>query len=176
MLYPTGGVEAIRTAFKILNGESFNKDNRLQTLVIDSTNVRPMLLQSNKIDEQQKDIEKQQQLLEEQRLIYKGQTTFLYITSTALILALILGIIVLIAWRNNRRINRRLSASNAEILSQRNQLVEMTAKAKEATDAKFNFFTNISHELRTPLTLILVRWKTRWPMRNCIFRCAATWS
>ena len=155
MLYPTGGEEAIRTAFKILNGESFNKQNTLQTLVIDSTNVRPMQLQSDKIDDQQKDIEKQQALLKEQRMIYKGQTTFLYVTITALVLALLFGVILLFAWRNNRRINRRLSASNAEILNQRNQLVKMTAKAKEATDAKFNFFTNISHELRTPLTLIL---------------------
>ena len=155
MLYPTGGEEAIRSAFKILNGESFNKQNILQTLVIDSTNVRPMQLQSAKIDEQQNDIEKQQALLTEQRNIYKGQTTFLYITITALVLALLLSVIVLFAWRNNRKINRRLSASNAEISNQKNQLVTMTAKAKEATDAKFNFFTNISHELRTPLTLIL---------------------
>jgi signal transduction histidine kinase len=29
------------------------------------------------------------------------------------------------------------------------------AKLKEATSARFNFFTNISHELRTPLTLIM---------------------
>ena len=31
----------------------------------------------------------------------------------------------------------------------------MMAKVKEATSARFNFFTNISHELRTPLTLIM---------------------
>lgn len=155
ILYPTGGEEAIRTAFKILNGESFNKQNTLQTLVIDSTNVRPMQLQSGKIDEQQKDIEKQQELLKEQQNIYKGQTFFLYVTITALVLASLLGLIVLFAWRHNRRINRRLSASNVEILNQRNLLVEMTERAREATDAKFNFFTNISHELRTPLTLIL---------------------
>jgi len=155
MLYPTGGQEAIRTAFKILNGESFSKENILQTLVIDSTNVRLMQLQANKIDEQQKDIEKQQALLEAQQAIYNSQTTLLNIAVTALVLVLILGIIVLIAWRNNRIINQQLSASNNEILLQRNQLIEMTAKAKEATEAKFNFFTNISHELRTPLTLIL---------------------
>ena len=155
MLYPTGGQEAIRTAFKILNGDPFSKDNILQTLVIDSTNVRLMQLQANKIDEQQNDIEKQQALLEAQRTIYNSQTTLLNITAAALVLVLVLGVIVLFAWRNNRKINRQLSASNNEILLQRNQLIEMTAKAKEATDAKFNFFTNISHELRTPLTLIL---------------------
>lgn len=155
MLYPTGGQEAIRTAFKILNGEPFNKENILQTLVIDSTNVRLMQLQANKIDEQQKDIERQQSLLEAQLAIYKSQTTLLNITFDAFILVLVLGIIALLAWRNNIKINRRLSASNNEILLQRNQLIEMTAKAKEATDANFNFFTNISHELRTPLTLIL---------------------
>ncbi len=155
MLYPTGGQEAIRTAFKILNGEPFTKDNILQTLVIDSTNVRPMQLQANKIDEQQKDIERQQALLETQQVVYNSQTTLLNITFDAFILVLALGIIALLAWRNNIKINRRLSASNNEILLQRNQLIEMTAKAKEATDTNFNFFTNISHELRTPLTLIL---------------------
>ena len=155
ILYPTGGEEAIRTAFKILNGESFSKQNILQTLVIDSTNVHPMQLQAAKIDEQQGEIEKQQALMAEQRSIYEGQTTFLYITITALVLALLSGVIVLLAWRHNRRINQRLTASYEEISNQKNQLVAMTAKAQEATEARFNFFTNISHELRTPLSLIL---------------------
>lgn len=155
LLYPTGGEEAVQTAFKILNSEPFSKENILQTLVIDSTNVRPLLLQADKINEQQKDIEKQQALLLRQQAIYRSQTILLNIAVAALVLVLVLGVIVLFAWRNNRRINRHLFASNQEILLQRNQLVEMTAKANEATDAKFNFFTNISHELRTPLTLIL---------------------
>lgn len=155
LLYPTGGEEAVQTAFKILNGESFQKENILQTLVIDSTNVRSLLLQAEKINTQQKDIEKQQSLLERQRAIYKSQTILLEVTISALILVLVLGIITLLSLRHNRRINKRLSASNEEILLQRNQVVEMTAKAREATEAKLNFFTNISHELRTPLTLIL---------------------
>ncbi len=46
-------------------------------------------------------------------------------------------------------------AQKNEISEQKNKLLELVKQVKEATDAKFNFFTNISHELRTPLTLIL---------------------
>jgi hypothetical protein len=67
MIYPTGGKEAIMTAFRILNKESFAKENLLQSVVIDSTNVQLMKMQWNKISSQQKDIERQQSLLEEQR-------------------------------------------------------------------------------------------------------------
>lgn len=155
LLYPTGGEEAVQTAFKILNSEPFNKENILQTLIIDSSNVHPLQLQADKINEQQRDIEKQQGLLEAQQATYKSQTTLLYITITAFVLVLVLGSVAFFAWRNNIRINRRLSASRNEIMVQQEQLIAMTATAKEATDAKFNFFTNISHELRTPLTLIL---------------------
>lgn len=154
-LTPTGGEEAIQTAFKILNKQPYNKENILPTVVIDSTNVRIMKLQTDKIDHQQQDIDKQYELLEEQQRIYHNQQNLLYSAITALILALLLGSIVFFSLRRNRQINRMLAAQNEENLYQRNQLIELTAKAKEATDAKFNFFTNISHELRTPLTLIL---------------------
>ena len=154
-LTPTGGEEAIRVAFKILTKQPFNRENILPTVVIDSTNVRIMKLQTDKIDNQQQDIEKQYSLLMEQQRIYRNQRNLLYVAITGLILALTLGSIAFFSLRHNRRINKTLAAQNEEILSQRNKLIEMTAKAKEATDAKFNFFTNISHELRTPLTLIL---------------------
>ena len=155
LLYPTGGQEAIQTAFKILNKEPFSKENKLQTLVIDQGNVRLMKLQTDKINSQQKDIEKQQDILAEQQRIYNNQRALLYILIGALLLVLILGLIVAYALQNNRRKNKKLAIQNQEISHQRNQLIEMTARAQEATDAKFNFFTNISHEFKTPLTLIL---------------------
>jgi len=154
-LNPTGGEEAIEVAFKILNKQPFNRENILPTVVIDSTNVRIMKAQADKIDNQQRDIEKQYNLLQEQQRTYRNQRNLLYVAITALILALSLGSVVFFSLRRNRKINKVLAFQNEEILLQRNQLIEMTAKAKEATDAKFNFFTNISHELRTPLTLIL---------------------
>ncbi len=154
-LNPTGGEEAIQLAFKILNKEPFDKENILPSVVIDSTNVRIMKLQTDKIAAQQQSIEKQQNLMQEQERIYRNQRILLYSAIAALILALVLGSIAFFSLRINRRINRSLALKNEEILSQRNQLMEMTTRAEEATEAKFNFFTNISHELRTPLTLIL---------------------
>ncbi len=154
-LTPTGGEEAIATAFNILEKQPYHKENILPTVVIDSTNVRIMKLQTDRLNAQTRDIEKQYNLLQEQQRIYHNQRNLLYIAITGLVLALVLGSIVFFALKKNREINRRLAGQNEEILLQRNQLIEMTARAKEATDAKFNFFTNISHELRTPLTLIL---------------------
>lgn len=155
VLYPTGGKEAISTAFKILNRESFSKENILQSLVIDSTNVDLMKLQWNKFSSQQKDIERQGSLLEEQKVLFKNQQTVLNITVITLVLSVVFGGLALYALLENRKINKNLEATNLEILDQRNQLIEMSGKAEAATEAKLNFFTNMSHEFRTPLTLIL---------------------
>jgi ABC-type sugar transport system substrate-binding protein len=155
LVYPTGGKEAITIAFRILNKEAFAKENILQSLVIDSTNVQLMKMQWNKISSQQKDIERQQSLLEEQRQVYNSQQLILNIIIITLVLAIVFGGLAFYWLMENRKINKSLEAKNNEILLQRNQLIEMSARAEVATEAKLNFFTNISHEFRTPLTLIL---------------------
>lgn len=155
LLYPTGGKEAITTAFQILNKATFIRENILQSLVIDPSNVQLMKLQWNRISTQQRDIENQQGLLEEQRIIYNDQKMILNVIVITLVLAIIFGGLAFFSLIENRKANKSLEAKNEEILAQRNQLVEMSAKAEVANEAKFNFFTNISHEFRTPLTLIL---------------------
>ena len=154
LLYPTGGEEAIQVAVKILNKENFTKENILQTSVVDSTNVRLMKLQSDKISTQQKDIERQQNVLREQIKVYNNQRTFNNILIVALLLVIILGTTVFFSWRRNKRITKKLQSQNEEISRQSKQLIEVSAKAEEAHQARLNFFTNISHEFRTPLTLI----------------------
>ncbi|MGM9479459.1 substrate-binding domain-containing protein [Pedobacter sp. GSP4] len=155
LLYPTGGKEAINTAFAILNNQSFAKENILQTVVIDSTNVELMKMQWSKISSQQKDIERRQELLDNQLEIYDNQRLVLNIIVITLVLAVVLGGIAFHSLLQNRKINKSLALKNSEIQSQRNQLIEMSAKAEAAAEMKLSFFTNISHEFRTPLTLIL---------------------
>jgi signal transduction histidine kinase/DNA-binding response OmpR family regulator len=155
LLYPTGGQEAIQIALNILNKQPFSKDNILQTTIIDSTNERIMQLQAEKAASQQKQNERQQELLTEQKKIYNNQQTFVYILISSLVLALVFGGIAVYSLRENRKINKKLSAHNDEILKQKEQLEILSARAREANEAKVNFFTNITHEFRTPLTLIL---------------------
>ncbi len=155
VLYPTGGQEAILTSLNILEKRPFSKENSLTITVIDSTNVRIMMLQHEKVLAQQSDIDRSQKKIEEQTIITRNQMNIIYVISISLALALIMGTVLFFYLKENRKINARLAKQNEEIISQRNQLIELGKKAKEATDAKFNFFTNISHELRTPLTLIL---------------------
>jgi ABC-type sugar transport system substrate-binding protein len=91
MFYPTGGKEAIRTALAILKKQAYPRENILQTMVIDSTNVQLMQMQANRINNQQEDIDKQSALLAEQKAIYRDQQTILNILVISLVLAIILG-------------------------------------------------------------------------------------
>ncbi|WP_235921249.1 hybrid sensor histidine kinase/response regulator transcription factor [Foetidibacter luteolus] len=154
-LYPTGGEEAIRTAMAVLNQQPFQKDNVLQTVIIDSTNITLMKLQADKISSQQADIERQQQMIDEQRKIYRNQSTVLFVIAGSLVIALILGGVAFYYLRENKKITRSLEQKNKAITEQQQQIIEMSEKARAAHEAKVKFFTNISHEFRTPLTLIL---------------------
>ena len=155
IIYPTGGEESIRTAINILYKQPFKRENRLQSTLIDSSNVRIMKLQNEKVIAQQQDIERRQAKIEEQRSISENQTTIIYAISLTLALALIFGALSFYSLRENRKINKKLEKQNHEISDQKDQISQLAENAKIENEAKLKFFTNISHEFRTPLTLIL---------------------
>ncbi|MDX2249668.1 MAG: substrate-binding domain-containing protein [Bacteroidia bacterium] len=154
-LYSTGGEDAIRVAINILENQPYQKENILVTTAIDPSNVRIMKQQTDKILSQQKDIQRQKEMIGQQLEIYKNQRTILYVMGFSLIFVLVLGGLALYSMREKQAANRVLADKNQEIILQRNQIMEMAEKARNATEEKFRFFTNISHEFRTPLTLIL---------------------
>lgn len=155
MLYPTGGKEAIRNAVLLEKHKMLPKQTTLQTMVVDSSNVLTMLMQTSKIAAQQQDIERQGEMLTAQKKIYHSQQSFIYLLVSLLLLFLIVSLLLFYSRKLNRRINQELILKNKDISRQSEQLVVMSKKAEEASEAKLNFFTKISHEFRTPLTLIL---------------------
>ncbi|RKE52874.1 substrate-binding domain-containing protein [Sphingobacterium detergens] len=155
MLYPTGGTEAIRTALAIINNQQYRRENILATAVIDRTNAELLALQSQKIQQQQVDIDKRQEFITEQNRIYQNQKSVLNVLVVSLVLAVVFGGISIIVIKSNWEKNKHLEIQNGEILSQQKQIVEMNSQIQQAAEIKNNFFTNISHEFKTPLTLIL---------------------
>ncbi len=154
-LYPTGGEEVINLAHNILEGKPFEKENILSSTAIDSRNVHIMMQQTDKILNQQQNIERQQKRISEQLLVYQNQRNILYVLLGGMVVIIVFGALTLLALQEKKKINKVLIHKNEEVIQQRNEIARMAEKADKATEAKFKFFTNISHEFRTPLTLIL---------------------
>lgn len=155
VLYPTGGKEAIRAAVAILQKQPFRRENRLPITLIDSSNVRIMKLQNEKVIEQQTDIEKQIQRIDELKRTYASQKNTLYLTLASLVVVMLLGGWALYLFRSKRAAYRKLERQNEEIREQKDKIEAVSAQARLATEEKLRFYSYISHEFNTPLSLIL---------------------
>lgn len=155
VLYPTGGKEAIRTALAILKKQAFKRENRLPITLIDSSNVRIMKLQNDKVTEQQADIEKQSQRIDELNQTYTSQKNTLYFTLGSLIVAIVLGGWALYLFRTKQSAYQLLEKQNGEIREQKDEIERVSQQARLATEEKLRFYSYISHEFNTPLSLIL---------------------
>lgn len=140
-LYPTGGEQVVRTAMRIINGESVDKFIPLRTAPVDHQSARTLLLQADQL-------QKYKQRIEAQRSRIDGLSDRFYFLQNSLgvISLLMIGFIALSFYAFH--INRKMRKANRKLIS-------LNAEIKEVTAQKLQFFTNVSHEVRTPLTLIL---------------------
>jgi len=152
--YPTGGTLAIQVAMDILNGKQVKKNYALNTTLIDKTNAKTILAQSEQLNSYQRRINKQKEA--EINLLSRFQ--FLR-NSTILILVLLILIVPLLSYvmYMNLKIknkNRELYEKNLLVESQKEELSVKNKQIENISNQKLQFFTNISHEIRTPITLI----------------------
>jgi len=155
VLYPTGGSEAIKLALKIANKEIVPKNNKLNTILIDSLNADIMSNQFDKITIQQSDIEQQQGVIKSQEEKYSSQSNLLKLLFFLFILALGLAFFSIYSRITISRKKKELEETNKKIVSQRNEIEKFSEELKLSNEARLNFFTGLSHEFKTPLTLIL---------------------
>lgn len=123
--------------------------------MIDKTNAGTLYLQSDRLVEYQRQIEKQRanlsQLLSKYNFLYSSLIIIL-------ILALLLGgsaIYMVYINRKVRQKNHLLNEKNRLVQQQKEELSVANQRIEQVTTQKLQFFTNVSHEIKTPLTLIL---------------------
>jgi signal transduction histidine kinase/DNA-binding response OmpR family regulator len=154
-LYPTGGEEAIEVAAQILAGKATKREYLLNSIRIDRSNIKAIKAQSDKLLNQQHDIEKLNQQIGHLNDTYASQKTALYVIVACLVLAVMLGIWALYLVRAKQLANKQLAFQNQQINAQKDKIEEVSNKARQATEEKLRFYSYISHEFRTPLSLIL---------------------
>lgn len=155
VLYPTGGSEAIKLAIRLANKEIVPKNNRLNTILIDSLNADIMSNQFDKITIQQSDIEQQQKVIKNQEKKYASQNNLLKLLTFLLVIVLGLAIYSIYSRIMISRKKQELEETNKKIKHQRNEIKKFSNELKQSNEARLNFFTGLSHEFKTPLTLIL---------------------
>jgi ABC-type sugar transport system substrate-binding protein/AraC-like DNA-binding protein len=117
-LYPTGGVEAIRTAVNILYDQEFSKENILSTIIIDSQNVDVIKSYSDRITALMNSYDEQLTTIREDRRKHQYEQ-FMYASLSALLGLLLLGISLLLfsSRDRNQTFRSRIASMEKQISS-----------------------------------------------------------
>lgn len=133
-LYPTRGDMVMELAMKILAGMPFQRENILESALVDSHNAGILKMQEAEVSTQRSMVEDMNGKLDRFLLQYNNQR---------LVMWLVIGFALL------------LVMIAAQAYWSYMKMRELQRKLEETTAAKLNFFTQISHDLRTPLSLVV---------------------
>lgn len=153
-VYPTRGDKVIETALRILKHEPFQRENTLQSAIINNATARIFRTQSNQVKEAEERIDQLGQQIDHYLSRYSMQNMLLL---ACIVIILLIGITLGIGIRFYYAIiqrNEELAQQKLKLEDQRDKLVSMAKELEESTQSKLTFFTEVSHDLRTPLTLI----------------------
>jgi signal transduction histidine kinase/DNA-binding response OmpR family regulator len=160
-IYPTRGDRVMKLAMDILHGRPFQKDNSLNTALVDATNVRILSMQTSEIVRQDQNLETLHGKVDRYFIQYSTQKIYLVLFITIIALLFLFVIYISRAFWTKKQLSLQLQSQKDKIEKQKNELIEnneklhkLSEEVERATQAKLVFFTNISHEFRTPLTLI----------------------
>lgn len=153
--YPTGGDIVLQVCMDILEKRPYRKITTLKTAVVDSENVESIMLQTAQVSELDQKIETLNGKISNYISRYYTQKVVLFCCLFILLLIAVLLLVAVKALAVKNRLNRMLSEKKEQLEAQYEQMVRLSKRLEEATQAKLVFFTNISHDFRTPLTLVV---------------------
>lgn len=146
-IYPTRGDEVMRLAMNILEGKSYQRENRLFSALVTRDNARVLLMQNDETMRQQDHLATLRSRIDKAADDFNTQRGYLLVLLFFVVLLVVACGLAVRAYVAKARINRQLNASM-------DQQRQMTEEMERMTQTQLQFFTNVSHELRTPLTLI----------------------
>ena len=147
-IYPTRGDEVMRLAMNILEGKSYQRENRLSSALVTRDNARVLLMQNDETMRQQDHLATLRSRIDKAADDFNTQRGYLLVLLFFVVLLVVACGLAVRAYVAKARINRQLNASM-------DQQRQMTEEMERMTQTQLQFFTNVSHELRTPLTLIV---------------------
>ena len=146
-LYPTRGDLVMELAMAILTGQPFQRENKLESALVDGHNAKLFLMQEDEISSQQEKVERVSTKLDTSLAQYNLQRLVIWLMIGFIILAAAAAALMAGSYRSMRRLNAELEERNV-------RLQEMSLQLEKSVATKLDFFTSVSHDLRTPLALV----------------------
>lgn len=135
ILYPNGSDEAIATAMKILKGEPYEQNIQLSTFPIDTLNAFGLYKQLNSSQELDEKLIKQDSTVKSMGSRISTQHNIILLIVIMLAGALILSIIIMRLYANNKKQNTILCEQTAEILAQKEELESQSVYLSQINEA-----------------------------------------